>query len=130
VLKGRISEFLLSLITIGMMLAGCSQSKDAQSADSSGRLDSLATGQPEDSIVIWLVGTDSATAFHLLLQSHRVDYSATAGGVFVRGIDTVSNSSDFFWIYSVNDSVPQVACDRYHVSDGDTVRWHYRRVWP
>ena len=45
-------------------------------------------------------------------------------------IDSVENDLTAYWIYSVNDSTPGVASDKYLVSPGDTVRWHLRRTTP
>ena len=80
--------------------------------------------------MIELEGVDSLTVFEILRSKHQVDYLTTAAGVFIKAIDSLENTSDFFWIYSVNDTMPQVASDKYHTSDGDSVRWHYRRIEP
>lgn len=86
----------------------------------------LASGA-NDSLVIELTGVDSVSVFDLLLQEHDVDYVSGGMGVFVKAIDSVENSPGVYWLYSVNDTIAQVAADRYITSDGDRVRWHFRR---
>ena len=43
-------------------------------------------------------------------------------------IDSIENSAGAYWIYSVNDSVPQVACDKYVTKNGDVVKWHFQKM--
>ncbi|MBU0983463.1 MAG: DUF4430 domain-containing protein, partial [candidate division Zixibacteria bacterium] len=37
---------------------------------------------------------------------------------------------DYFWVYSVNDTMAQTACDKYVTSTGDRIVWHYRKMTP
>lgn len=83
---------------------------------------------PYDSLVIALQGVDSINVLELLLLTHEVDYLTTAGGAFVRSIDSVHGTDDFVWIYSVNDTMPNMAADRYVTGGSDTVKWHFRRI--
>lgn len=112
---------LLPILTAGLVLVGCVQKR----SDNNRQADTGAA--PSDSLTIELAGLDSVTVFDLLRSSHAVEFKNTAMGLFVRGIDSVMNSQTHFWTYSVNDSVPQIACDRYVTRTGDRVRWHYRR---
>ena len=79
-----------------------------------------------DSALVELVARESVSVFDLLRESHPVDYTRSAVGVFVRSIDSLANSKSCFWIYTVNGKPADVACDRYWVGAGDTVRWHFR----
>jgi hypothetical protein len=81
-----------------------------------------------DSLVIELAGRDSVSVFDLLLADHEVDHYATAMGAFVRAIDSLENSSTACWIYTVNDSMADIASDRYITTDSDSVKWHYRII--
>lgn len=81
-----------------------------------------------DSLIIELAGRDSLTVLDLLEQIHQVEKVNTALGVFVKGIDSLESSSTLFWVYSVNDSMPEIAADKYQTKDGDQVRWHYRKM--
>lgn len=81
-----------------------------------------------DSLVIELEGIDSMTVFDLLRAEHQVEHRSSMAGSFVTAIDSVESGSDYFWIYSVNDSMPSVACDKLVTSDGDRVKWHFRRM--
>ena len=57
-----------------------------------------------------------------------MDYRGSAVGAFVTRVDRVESGSEYFWMYSVNDSFPQTACDKYVTSDGDRVVWHSDRM--
>jgi Domain of unknown function (DUF4430) len=80
-----------------------------------------------DSLTIELEGRDSLSAFELLRESHQVDFTSSAMGVFVKGIDSVYPGEHSSWMYSVNDSMGKIASDKYLTGDGDRVRWHLRR---
>jgi hypothetical protein len=103
-----------------------------QKAEQDTRRDSRSaadtTARQPDSLIIELTGVDSVSVFDLLRAHHEVDYRSSAMGVMVTAIDSVSNGSGYFWMYSVNDSMATVACDRYITSAGDAVRWYYRKA--
>ena len=109
---------LLALILISAALfAGCGSSETNQ-----------AEGSAVDSVTVALSGVDSFSVFDLLKENHAVDYRSTISGVFVTGIDSVDNSQRAYWIYTVNDTTPQVAADKMLTRDGDRVVWHFRRT--
>ena len=81
-----------------------------------------------DSVVVELTGGGYLSVLELLERTHKVDYKSSSMGIFVTGIDSVENSSDHFWMYSVNDTMPKIACDRLITRQGDQVRWHFRAV--
>jgi len=113
------ASFFLLLAVVG--LAGCSSEAD-QAADTT------QAAEPSDSVVIELTGADSASVYELLMASHRVETIESMAGAFVKEIDSVENGHGFFWLYSINDSMGQVACDKYITRDGDRVKWHFRRL--
>jgi hypothetical protein len=81
-----------------------------------------------DSTVIMLEGRDSVTVLDLLKESHTVKSWGTVMGTYVESIDSLQNSSTVFWIYSVNDSMPQIASDKWTTRTGDRVAWHFRKL--
>ncbi|UCC43766.1 MAG: DUF4430 domain-containing protein [Candidatus Zixiibacteriota bacterium] len=85
----------------------------------------VGTERP-DSVVIEVAGMDSLTAFDVVARAYRVRYRWTTQGVFVRAIDSVENCDSHSWLYSVNDSFPSVAADKYMTSAGDRIKWHFR----
>jgi len=111
--------FMLTLQTCG----GCDQTAERDNPD----LLDLACDYV-DSVVIELAGVDSMTVFDLLKAEHQVEYRSSMAGTFVTAINSVESGSDYFWIYSVNDSTPSIACDKLVTSDGDRVKWHFRRL--
>ena len=119
--------FVLTLIVL-TAFAACSCADKKESAKVPQTDASRADNLPYDSLTIELQGGDSLTVLEVLMQTHEVDYINTAAGVFVRGIDSVDSSDRFFWLYSVNDDMPQVSADRYITRSGDVVKWHFRRI--
>lgn len=81
-----------------------------------------------DSVTVALSGEDSVSVFELLKRTHTVDSWSTAVGQFVNGIDTLKNSARVFWVYSVNDTMPQIASDKRTTKNGDRVVWHFRKL--
>jgi hypothetical protein len=80
-----------------------------------------------DSLVIELIGKDATTVLELLQRDHRVTGQSSAMGYFITAIDSISSSNETFWIYTVNDSTPSLACDRYITSNGDIIKWHLKK---
>lgn len=113
------------LLTLSLLAFSLGCSKKEQAQPNSGR-DTTASASA-DSLVIDLTGQDSVTVFDLLARSHQVESRSTALGKFVVGIDSVANSSLASWLYSVNDTMPQVAADKLVTRTGDRVTWHFRR---
>jgi hypothetical protein len=107
------------------LLPSCSSKRqaDRQMSDTTQAFEKF-----EDSLVIELSGVDSLTVLELLQREHAVKYRSTAAGAFVTSIGPATNSAEYFWLFSVNDSFPTVACDHCVISKNDRVRWHFRRV--
>ena len=121
---------LAALGLIGLTMIGCSKQADtSKTADTQSAVaDTARSAVSRDSAFIELTGADSITVFDLLKSAHQVDYLVTAGGVFVKSIDSVTNGTSVFWIYSVNDTNPKVAADRMLTRTGDRVVWHFRKM--
>jgi hypothetical protein len=81
----------------------------------------------QDSVLIELVADGSLNALQLLQRGHAVEARGSAMGSFVTAVDSVEGGTGCFWVYSVNDTTPKVAADRFVPNAGDTVRWHFRR---
>jgi len=118
----------IMLSWILMNLSSCDGNQRQDDKAQSNTEQKTAVSADRDSVVIELSGADSLTVLDLLLAGHQVAYKSTAAGVFVTAIDSIKNGGGAYWIYSVNDSLPQVACDRYVTKDGDMVKWHFRKT--
>ena len=120
---------LLVAILLTFLLCSCGSKTENESyLRQSEAGDSTTLSPPPDSVVIELAGADSQTVFDLLKDGHEVEYKSSVMGIFVTAIDSIENSAGACWIYSVNDSVPQVACDKYVTKNGDVVKWHFRKM--
>jgi len=116
----------LLVLALASLLLTCGEAEE----------ESFAKGTPavgehmayRDSIVLDLEGEDSTTVLQLLQRDHSVHALSTAGGAFVEGIDDYGDNGEYFWIYTVNDTAPTVACDKFVTSAGDKIKWHFRRI--
>lgn len=121
------NRILLSAVfTLLATLLACSgqqQTQEPSETDSA-----ISAVSPADSIVVELNGLDSMTVLDLLKASHQVEYQSTMSGAFVTAVDSVTNDTDHSWLYSVNDSMAQMACDKYVTAPGDRVKWHFRKI--
>lgn len=124
IMKGRyfFAQLFALALAISLNLVHCSEPEKEEAATKTER------SVPYDSLVIALQGVDSLNVLELLLLTHEVDYLTTAGGAFVRAIDSVRGTDDFVWVYSVNNTMPNMAADRYMTDDDDVVKWHFRRI--
>jgi hypothetical protein len=81
------------------------------------------TGKPKVEKIITLPDSSGLSVFELLESFHEVEYDRSPSGVFVKAIDSVSNTRFAYWIYFVNDSAGMVASDKYMLSGGEKVEW-------
>lgn len=114
----------LALLSLALLLSCGAQQSDKSGAGNSTKLASQSPGR--DSVTVVLVGEDSVSVFDLLQRSHQVQSLSTAMGVFVNGIDSLKNSQRAVWIFSVNDTMPDIASNKKITRTGDKVVWHYR----
>ncbi len=125
-LSFRQTVSMLFTVAVMISLIACGGKKQSNDGNADTPDDTLSMAAPSDSVTVELTGMDSLSVFELLQKSHAVDYHPTALGVFVTGIDSLENNSNHYWVYSVNDSFPQIASDKYLTATGDRVVWHYR----
>ncbi|PWB74367.1 hypothetical protein C3F09_04005 [candidate division GN15 bacterium] len=123
-ISNRAVFWAVTLLCVVLSLSCGSQQSGKNDQGTEKNLASQSPGR--DSLTIELTGADSVSVFVLLQRSHQVDSWSTAMGVFVNGIDSVKNGRRAVWIYSVNDSLPDIASDRRLTRAGDKVVWHYR----
>ena len=126
VLVWRLINHTVIILGLLAILSTCSSRQQADKQESDTVVQT--SGQPEDSLVIELSGMDSLSVLELLQREHDVKYRSTAAGAFVTSVGPATSSAEYFWLFSVNDSFPAVACDRCMISENDRVRWHFRRV--
>lgn len=110
----------LCVYGLGGLTVGCSSGNDKKPA--------AAFDSPTDSIILTIAAIDSISVLDLTKEKYAVDYTQTAAGAFVKGIDSVYAGDNHFWLYSVNDSMGTEACDRRICRVGDTIRWHFRQI--
>jgi len=111
---------LSGILILTVLLSACGKSEKS-GAQTSGN------DKPVDSLVIVIKGQEGRSVLDLTLDSHKVDYISSVNGSFVNAIDSIEVTTRFGWMYSVNDSMGQVASDKYITHDGDVIKWHYRK---
>ena len=113
------------LLIVGAILfllgcVGCGNENKTDSADKT-------NAAPVDSLVIVLKGQTGQSVFEITQREHAVNYISSIDGNFVEAIDSIDINSKYGWMYSVNDTMGQVASDKYITNDGDIIKWHYRK---
>jgi len=116
---------LITVMAGAILLLSCSSGDQPAKRNTSEYADELAY---HDSVVLELDGSDSLSVFDLLQAEYENEYQSTISGKFVTEIEGLEVGPEYFWLFSVNDEVPSVACDKYVTSDGDRVKWHYRKL--
>ncbi len=120
---------IIGAILLPLLICSCSHKTDRdRDSKLDDAVDTAALSVPTDSVVIEFAGVDSETVFHLLKSNRHVEYRSSVMGVFITAIDSIENGGGAYWIYSVNDSMPQVACDKYITKNGDVVKWLFRKA--
>jgi len=116
---------LLTIIaTLGILsVCSCGKSDKDEKVD----IKSREISEPVDSVVIDLFGQEGKSVFEITEKKHKVEYLESAAGKFVHAIDSLEIGSKYGWMYSVNDSMGQVASDKYITHDSDIVKWHFRK---
>lgn len=97
------------------------------SGSSGGRQASPDRAAGNDSLIIELTGVDGKTVFEITQEHHQLKYIESPVGNFIEAIDSISVNGDYSWNYSVNDSIGQVASDKFITRNGDRIKWHYRK---
>ncbi len=109
---------ILSAVIFSFIFTTCSEPKENVA-------DTISNWQ--DSLTIELEGSDSLSVFEILKLNHNVTTKSSAMGKFVTGIDSVQMGKGYFWVYTVNDTVPQIACDKMNVKKTDYIKWYFRK---
>jgi hypothetical protein len=62
---------------------------------------------------------------HAVTSETAVEYEMKAPSVLITGINGVKQDQDHYWMYFVNEKMPQVGCDYYYPVSGDVVKFRY-----
>jgi hypothetical protein len=80
---------------------------------------------PEENLNRVLTVNNNSTAFDVLNSTYEVEYSDSDFGVFVTSINGVVMNDTHSWIYLVNSRPPEVAANRFDLSNRDNVTFRY-----
>lgn len=109
-----------------ILIVSCGKKEDTTKKSEDEVVKKIDLVDAADSLVFEMVGVDSMTVLDVLFQQHEVKHMTSLKGAYVIRIDDIPNEGGYFWMYSVNDEMGQVACDLYTTKNGDRIRWHYR----
>jgi len=128
-MKRNVFTVIIMTLLLSLLINACGkEAEQEKETEQQVSPKELQAESDADSIIIELVGKDSLTVFEILKAEHEVEYKYSATGLFVLGIDSVSNGNNHFWLYSVNNRMVRSACDKFLSQDGDTIKWHYRNI--
>ncbi|MBN2225768.1 MAG: DUF4430 domain-containing protein [candidate division Zixibacteria bacterium] len=119
-MKPTCNTMLLIALVVSVLMISCGKQQDAKTP-------STETPAYIDSLTIELAGVDGKTVLEITRDSVSVEYTESAMGAFVNAVDSVANDGGYWWVYTINDSIAQVACDKYITTDGDKITWYYRK---
>jgi hypothetical protein len=119
--------FILVTAALGLFAACSSDNQKPEPVAGGVPFAYVEPADSRDSLVVEMTGVDSLTVFELLQKAVRVEYLSSVQGVFVTYIEDVGGPGDYYWVYSINGEMANVACDRLTPRNGDEVRWHFRR---
>lgn len=75
--------------------------------------------------------SEKTSVFEVMRGIADVGYKEYPGvGVYITSIDNKAATETKWWLYQVNGVYPNVAADRYIVTDGDNIVWKYTSEWP
>ena len=109
-----------------ILITSCGKKEDTTEVTDDKTVKNIDLADAADSLILEMVGVDSMTVFDILSQQHDVKHMSSLKGAYVTGIDDIVNEEGYFWMYSVNQEMGEVACDKYVTKKGDQIRWHYR----
>lgn len=115
--------FYLMVACLIFTFYGCSSTDKNAKTESTDKVNS----PPVDSLVIVLAGQEGKSVFEITEKEHAIDFIPSIAGNFVQAIDSIEISSKYGWLFSVNDSMGQVASDKHVTKEGDVIKWHYRK---
>jgi len=119
--------FILGLIPGLVLMLGCGTAEKETKTETQTTNEIEENSEPVDSLVISLQGVEGKSVFEITKEQHQVESIGSTVGEFVHTIDSIEVGSDYGWMYSVNDSMGQVASDKYITNDSDIIKWHFRK---
>jgi hypothetical protein len=109
-----------------ILITSCGKKEDTTEVTDDKTVKNIDLADEADSLILEMAGVDSMTVFDILSQQHDVKHMSSLKGAYVIGIDDIVNEEGYFWMYSVNQEMGEVASDKYITKKGDQIRWHYR----
>ena len=61
-------------------------------------------------------------------NSFEVEVEQSSFGSLVKSINKVTNTSDQFWMFYVNEALGQVSSNQAQINEGDLVEWRFEKI--
>jgi len=120
--------FPLSILMALVLAISCGKKNEAADDTADQDIKTSGLADPSDSLILEMTGIDSMTVLDILKREHDVSHMSSLKGAYVIRIDETANEGGYYWLYSVNGVMGEVACDKHVTGTGDVVRWHYRKT--
>jgi hypothetical protein len=119
---------LVTVLFAVLLAVSCGKKEEETDAANQESIKQAGLADPGDSLILEMAGVDSMTVFDVLAAQHDVKHLSSLKGAYVIRIDSIKNEGGYYWLYSVNGVMGEVACDKHVTKNGDVVRWHYRQT--
>jgi len=106
---------------MAIFVTGCGSDKTGGGAKTA------ALSDKTDSLTIELDGRDAMSVLDLTAEKHEVETHESPMGTFVKAIDSVGSGDGYWWLFTINDSTINTACDKYITKKGDVIKWHFKK---
>jgi hypothetical protein len=118
----RIGPIILLISFVCLMFSDCGNDRGSYTEKNK------LSGSSRDSLILVIKGRSGESVFEITRRLFYVDYVKSTSGIYIKAIDSVTSGGKYAWIYSVNDSVGQMAANEYITHDSDIIKWHYRKL--
>jgi len=68
------------------------------------------------------------TALKLLELNNKVNTTSSKFGDFINCINDICSTSDYYWLYYVNNELAAVSASEYKVKNNDTIEFRYGKI--
>lgn len=97
--------------------AGCAKKSDTSQA--------VQSSVVQEKVVEYQ-GEDGKSVCDILKAKYQVEATESSAGMLVSSINGLKATDKEFWLYSVNGTAGEVACDKQQTKTGDQIKWEYK----
>lgn len=120
------TRFLIIIIAVGLLAAGCTNTKNTSTATTT----SATTTPAEQNIsTISYEGEDGKSSLEILKSKYPTETKEYPGvGEFVQSINGVTADSTQFWAFYLNGASSNVGAGQYITKSTDKIEWRLEEI--